>query len=252
MPKLKNAKEDLSYKSKKADIWNAYNEILNTFENTKDMTSLNITTNNLAKTSSSLKTQLLSEIEGLLEQFENANKVLERLAVAEQDLKESIAREEDEAKFKRQRAEEEWNYEFEKRKKRQNEEITEIRSKVDAELGERRQALKESEEELKTLREKVAGFEKIIEKQTTETAKKITDEITLKFNHEIELLKAKSSSTEQLLQQKVSTLENTIKSQNVEIERLQKTLSENSEHLSKIAQRAVTRVSDTPEKSTEI
>ncbi len=88
------------------------------------------------------------------------------------------------------------------------------------ELKERENEIKLTEIELKTLREKQLQFEKEKQLEVNKVRNEVTDKLTLKFEHEIALLKQAKQSSETIYENRILALENYITKQDQQIDLL--------------------------------
>lgn len=240
-------KTSVSPKSTKQEIWNAYQELLSEISQEpstpaviKKLETANATVKQQLSSIITELTQVLqSKLVEVTGQFDQAAKVLDQLNQLHAAQTQELAREKEDTLTALQREEDDARYEFEKLKKHQAEELAEQKQKFEAELETRKVELKNQEDELKDLRQKVAGFTDELEKAAKEAVERITQDLTREFNHQKILSQQQAQAHQELLQQKISSLEATIKTQQAEIFHLQSTLKENNQLLTRIAERAV-------------
>ena len=240
-------KKRVSVKSTKQEIWDAYQEIVDKLQSEPPSSSI---TKKLAATTHNLKSQLLQQVDQLqqtltqtisdtITELEKGNTILQDLTQAQIDQTKILEREKQIVLTQRKREQEEYDYEFERRKRRQDEELKETKAKAEQEIQKRWQELKQTEDELKDLRQQVATFDQRLEKAVKEAVETNTKTLTQQFNHERAFAKQEAQNQKALLEQKVASLQETLKLQQQEVDRLKQQLSETSTHLTRIAERAV-------------
>lgn len=251
MPRLA---KPVSEKSTKQDILAAYQELLEETDG-QPITQSTITTtekydkailSDLADAAGKLQTLIGASLDELRTKFSAAEKGLGTLYQMQEARKKALAEEHQEQIKEQTRQKEEFAYEFAKMKKRSEEELGELRVKTEAELSQKRQQIKEQEEEFTDLKNQVKTFEPRLQKSINDAVAQTTKDLTVAFDHERALLTQEAKMTQSLLEQKVGLLETTIATQKEEIVRLSATATQASIQMTRIAERAVTKTQDQP------
>lgn len=244
----------VSEKNTKQDILAAYQELLtqgegqpvtqstlNTIEK-YDKAVLVDLSDGVAK----LQTLIESALEELRTKFAASEHTLTSMHKLQEAQKKALAEEKQEKLKEQTRQKEEFAYEFAKMKKRTEEELTELRAKTETEFSQKRQQLKDQEEEFTDLRNQAKTFEPRLQKAVNDAVAQTTKDLKLTFDHERALLIQEAKMTQGLLEQKVGLLETTIAGQKEEIDRLTVTATQASAQMTRIAERAVTKAADQP------
>lgn len=244
--------KSISDRSTKQEILEAYQEILGKLE-VKPVTEPLLS--QLQKTNKFTMSSLNKLLDQLNEQQSEAVKELQSQIDAIMDML-TILREKAETQIKtleeeeRQRSkehvrlEEEYNYEFEKKNKRQEDELKELKDKTESELTEKREVLKIQEAELTDLRNMSKTFEPKLARGISDAVEKSTKELEIQFEHEKALALSQTKATQTLLEQRITLLEKTIEDQKMEINRLNQTSKTAVDQMTRIAERAVTKIPD--------
>ena len=157
--------------------------------------------------------------------------------------KERIAKE-------RKREEEEYQYNlklnrkkeqdiYEQKKANQDRELVEKKAAFEKEIVEREKAVLETEEELKTLRQKAEQFPKDLEKAVKETEKQVAEALESQYKFEKELLAKETEGELKLGNQTINTLENKIKEQENQIKQLSQKADSSEKTVKDIAIKAL-------------
>ncbi|MBI5358218.1 hypothetical protein HZB69_01140 [Candidatus Amesbacteria bacterium] len=235
MPRLTKT---VSEKNTKQDIFSAYQELL---EKAEDQPITQPTLNTVEKYNKTMLTDLLDELRAKFTASENLLISLHKLQEAQ---KRTLAEEKQEETKAQSRQKEEFSYEFAKAKKRTEEELAELRAKTEADLFQKRQQLKDQEEELIDLRNQAKTFEPRLQKAVNDAVSQNTKELKVTFDHERALLVQEAKMTQSLLEQKIGLFETVVASQKEEIARLAQSATQATAQMTRIAERAVTKVSD--------
>lgn len=208
----------------------------------KDIAKAN---NTLRETFTRLKTQIVGQLDtsltDLAGKFDQAEGVLVELNQTVTSQRKELNEENARIHEQRKRDEEEYTYEFTKRKQRQEAELKEQRMVADAEMAQERAELKKREDEFANLHEQVESFSTRLA-QEIEKAKKDTENgLKIEFEHEKALSTQKNESQQVLLQQKIDSLLDLVKTQQQEISRLNKALSDANVQVISIAEKAVSQ-----------
>ena len=230
----------ISEKNTKQDIFSAYQELLVRAE---DQPINQSTLNNIEKYNKTLLTDMLDE---LRTKFTTAENTLVNLHKLQEAQKKTLADDKQEEIKVQTRQKEEFAYEFSKIKKRAEEELAELRSKTENELSQKRQQLREQEEELVDLRNQAKTFEPRLQKSVNDAVTLAAKDLKITFDHERALLVQEAKMTQGLLEQKVGLFETIISSQKEEIARLADTATQATVQMTRIAERAVTKSQDQP------
>lgn len=244
----------VSEKSTKQDILAAYQELLEEIDGQPLTQSTLTTTEKYDKalladlTDAAVKLQSIigASLDELRTKFVAAEKGLGTLYQMQEARKKALADEHQEQGKEQTRQREEFAYEFAKMKKRTEEELGELRAKAEAELSQKREHLKEQEEEFTDLKNQVKTFEPRLQKSINDAVAQTTKDLTMAFDHERALLTQEAKMNQSLLDQKVGLLETTIATQKEEIARLSATATQASLQMTRIAERAVTKTQDQP------
>jgi len=247
----KKNNEKLAYTSSKSDIWKAYKDVLSALED-KHMPTQQLPIQAVTKANNILRTffskqklqivsQLDSSLSDLSSEFDHAEDVLSELK--QSTIKRRKQLEEEHAIIQKQqtREQEEYGYEFNKRKKRQEAELEEQKSIANAEIAQGKAELKKQQEELSDLRKQVDAFDTRLAQEIKGSKESVEKELKIQYEHEQALSSQKYESQQILLQQKIDSLSETIKSQQQEINRLNKMLTDANTQVTSIAEKAVSQ-----------
>lgn len=158
------------------------------------------------------KEELTAQIAKTREQWEKEKALHEEVTKAEKEINAKL----------RKREEEEYNYtirqkrrqeqdDYDQKKSRQEAELKEQKLNFEKEFSEREKQLKESEEELSTLREESAGFQAKLEAAVQTAQKETENHLKTIYNYEKELREKEMQGIVNLKDHQVKSLEAKIK-----------------------------------------
>lgn len=186
------------------------------------------------------KTSLEAEIETLRQDWK-----------LERDLQKKVAQEfEIEIKKVRDRDEESYQYLLNQVRQKDNDEIAnkkaaferDLAEKLSAfenELKERENQIKATETELKILREQQNEHAKELKTETDRVRSEVTDRLTMKYSHELELLKQSKEASEKNYENRIQALESYIVKQDRQIDLLNQKFDVASAKVQEIAAKAI-------------
>jgi hypothetical protein len=236
MPRKKTS-SGVSSKNTKQEILDAYNELLLKVEEggTASLPSpkkLEKVTNDVDK---KLKV-MVEEISDVL----NAN--INDVLVTVRDLFDSLKVLEEvkvQEMVTRKREQEEYSYRIQRERQMENDKWDTEKDRREQDIAIREALLKESEDELNTLRTRVATFDQRLEEIVSEQVEEKVATISGEYEHKMALQTLAAESERKLLTEKVASLENMISSQREEITRLNNHVDITSQRLADVAGGAV-------------
>ncbi|PIP86125.1 hypothetical protein COT86_01600 [Candidatus Collierbacteria bacterium CG10_big_fil_rev_8_21_14_0_10_43_36] len=185
-------------------------------------------------------------VTGAVEQVEKklneALNFIEEVRKAGENQKRELIKIKEESEKERIRKEEEFDYGFRIRKERQELELTEANRKVETDLKQRQEVLKAQEEELESLRGQVKMFEARMQKTVNDAVAVALKDQKIELEHLRAIENAESKSKNNLLEQQVVNDGKTIETLRSEITRLNGVLVETTSQMTRIAEKAVSRV----------
>lgn len=253
--------EKVAFTSSKSDIWKAYKSAIVSLED-KNMTPSQISIQSVTKANNALKgflskqklqivDQLDSSLSELAEEFDRAEEMLVELKQSAMKRHKQLEEENVQIQKQKTREQEEYAYEFNRRKQRQEVELQEQKNTADAEITLGKTELKKQQGELADLRKQVEMFDARLAIEVKK-AKEVTEkELKMQYEHEKALGAQKYDSQQSLLQQKIDSLMDMVKSQQQEIGRLNKTLTDANVQVTSIAEKAVSQKYNASPSSTE-
>lgn len=277
----KETRKQISEKSTKQDLWQAYNELIQKVSEEpvkiqleQKETAPSDSLRNLAELKLKISQQLdqtgeellknlnvldetknimTKEKRRIIEYFEEQKKTIENEIehVREQWEKEKklhkdqIEEENHQRQQENEREEDEYNYHLSIERRKENDEITRTRAEQEAKLKTREESLAAKEQEMSKKEMKVA--------QEVNSAKTIlTQELTAKHNLELREAKLDFERDKKIYELKIANLETQIKSQIEEIVKLERRLSQAAEQTKEIVVSAIKGHSlKTPEEELE-
>lgn len=162
----------------------------------------------------------------------------------------SIKERDMEEEKRRKREKEEYSYEFkreqqiardqlEDEKGKIEKEIRQLQEQKEKELAEREKVIAGQEEDLRELREQVAGFPKEIEKAVSNAVKEATDRVKMDAKNKDDLLRKEFEGERNALKTRLESLEKVAGEQNDRIAKLTEQLEQSYQKVQDIAVKAV-------------
>jgi len=187
-----------------------------------------------------MKEELMQEIEKTRAEWEKEEEKYE-MEIKEQNSAE---------KKKREREKEEFQYtfkreqqllkdEFEDEKAKLERDIQLKREQMEKELAEREKAISEKEEELNELRKNVGAFPKELETAVNKAVKETTERITAEAKNREQLLNKEFEGERGVLTTRIESLEKTVKEQSEHISKLSGQLEKSYQKVEDIAVKAI-------------
>lgn len=262
--------ENITSRSKKNEIFKAYQELLASVEAGKPgedatppvpkTTPNSQGTDTIIQSLSSLRTKVNSAISELADQLTaEAGKIArfqKTITAEKQVLEEDMQKkrqewEEEQQRLKKERAqeEEEYRYQLEKERKRENDIYQEKKEQKERDFKEREARLKAAEDELEHLRKEVESFPNRLEKTVEAAREETKDELENKAKIKHEFYSKDVESEKKLMGQQINTLQKTVQAQAAEISALKKELERTTDRFKDLAGKVIegTRPQEAPE-----
>lgn len=200
----------------------------------KDTLSIKLKTN-IAEISETL----LKSVDDLVSRFEQASKLLTSLTESKVKQEGIWELEKQDAKKAGLREEEEYQYQMKRRRQMENDQWEQEKAKRELTIAQKEKELKESDEELKELRNKDKMFEARLAKAVNDAIEEAKREGEQEFAHKEELLKSEFNAARVVLEAKVESLAAQLSLAKSEIERVNKQIDSANARLTEIASGAV-------------
>lgn len=245
---MPRAKAVPTAKEKKEDILESYNIALGNVEtegiNSKQASlklkqSATDLSSKLKRNISDLTENLNSAIDETISQIDLVSGSLTNLYDIKIKQEQAWDREKEEIKKSRAREEEEYAYQLKKKRQIEDDSWEIEKEKREKAIFQREKELKESDDELKDLRNKDKMFEARLAKAINDAIEDAKKKLSLEYSHKEALLASQNEAQKLLLESKIESLSRLVSNYQVEIERLNKQMDSASERLTEIASGAV-------------
>lgn len=157
---------------------------------------------------------------------------------------------------KRKRDEDDYEYQLQQRKQKDEDELNQKRFELERELSEKKEAFENelktreneillTENELKNLREEKKLFDKKLQEALEQQKADLTERLTLKYEHEIALIRQSKDALEENLKSQILSLKDYMLKQESQIEKLNEKLEYSTQKVQDIANKAIEGASGT-------